>query len=331
MKLEVTASFRRDAVSHDPQVGASLENPGGGLARKAEQLQLALPALTFVPYLSQARHVHITEALWFTGGPNFSSDVMWNRIEEYKKLEAFKVLWTSDLECLRWTGNERDAVFEASDVVAANSNYMFDVLSAYVQPSKLCVLTDPIDPEFVRPEPKALSMYASSQVVLEKGIADIVRLFRGVEGKIERVFLGSPETWGLALKPQTSYRLDGELSVVSDRRIKEANREDVKRTAASSWLFASFARFESFGYAMAEALLAGCWVFCIDHRVYVDRPVFCFPDVESAVASLLEFIETRTLTSVNQEGRQFVIDNYSLSVFRSQFMSIVGRGLHGAI
>ena len=326
MNLSLTALFRRDATQFDPKRGASRENSGGGLAMKAQQLQLALPALEFVPYLTQAGSVHITECLWFTGGTDFSEDVMWERIEGYKKIDAYKILWMSDLECLRWSGAERYSVFEASDVVAVNSPYMHDILSAYVPPSKLALLTDPMDTEWVVPGRKTRTLYACSQVILEKGIADIVAIFNALrDTDVESLFIGSPETWGLELKPQVSHRLDREVSAVADRRIKFGKRSDVRTAAQQSWLFASFARFESFGYAMVEALLGGCWVFCINHRVYRDRPVHAFEDVTACIGTLGEFIKTRSESTVNEAGRQFVIDNYSLSVFRRQFMDIVGR------
>ena len=322
--LRITSSFRPDAVKHKHSQGASKKNPGGGLARKAEQLSLALPTLEFVD-ISEAGDIHITEQLWFSGKSSDAGTTIGERIEAYIACPAYKILWTSDLEGLRWNGSEMTAVFDASDVVACNSEYMKNLLSAYADPSKLAVLTDPIDPNWVFPGQKQKTVYGCSQVILEKGIADVVSLFDGLQGVMHRLFLGSPEAWGLAINPSASYALDRQLHTVCDERIEFASRQDVRETAAASWLFAGFAKFESFGYAMIEALLAGCWVFCGDHLVYRDRPVFWFKSGKEALVDMLDFAQSFDPTSINHEGRQFVIDNYSLDVFREQFMGIVGR------
>lgn len=320
--LRVTASFRADATAHNRAQGASRKNAGGGLAMKAQQLQLALPALTFVSTVEDAGAIHITEQLYFSG----DADLMEERIEAYQSSNAYKILWTSDLESFRWQGSQMRAVFDASDVIACNSAYMRDLFSVYVDASKLAVLTDPMDTNWVTPGKKKRQIYGCSQVILQKGIADVVSLFAELGAlDIRRVFLGSPESWGLVINPESSYALDRQLYSVCDHRIEFASRADVKEVAAESWLFTSFARFESFGYAMIEALLAGCWVFCGDHSVYRDRPVFWFSSVEKALVGMLEFMDTFNLEDINDEGRQFVMDNYSMDVFRGQFADIVGR------
>lgn len=323
--LKITASFRDDAVKHQHDKGASAKNPGGGLARKAEQLSLALPTLQFVPYLSQAGNIHITEPLWFSRGDNFSEEVMEQRINDYKNVDAYKILWTSDLECLRWKGSERDAIFDATDVIALNSEYFLNLLSAYVDVSKTALLTDPIDPNWVTPSKKEKRIYGASQVIFEKGIGDIINIFSALDKRIDRWFLGSTEMWGMELNPVISNVLDRQLHTVCDKRIKFATRPQVKETASASWLFTSFAGFESFGYAMIEALLAGCWVFCGNHLVYRDRPVYWFNNADDAIEAILEFIDQYDPTHINETGRQFVIDNYSLDVFRKQFIKIIGR------
>lgn len=335
MKLEVTGLFRQDAYTHDFTRPPGKDNPGGGLAKKAHQLKCALPNINFTRNVNQIKDITIMESLWLSGfkvpkereeEEDAFRNMMLERATEYAESSSYKILWTSDIESLRWDGEIREIVYDGSDVIACNSQYMLNLLSVYAPLEKLALLTDPVDCRIIPQVEKTKSVYACSQVILEKGIDAIIYLFENIEEmEFERIFLGGTTVWGLEIKPLASNRLDKMLDRVCDTRNKAATQRQIAEVARSAYIFLSFASFESFGYAMIEALLAGCWVFCSDHLVYVDRPVNCFSDVETAYLELIDFMKNTDLSKINQAGREFVIENYSLPVFRKQFFDIVGR------
>ena len=83
--------------------------------------------------------------------------------------------------------------------------------------------------------------------------------------------------------------------------------------------------YDSFCYAMIEFMLAGAWLFCGRHLIYDERPCFRFETVDQAV-ELIKWAFEELRGKINEEGRQYVIDNYSLKVFRNQLKEIVGGG-----
>lgn len=329
MKLKVTGLFRQSAIDHDRSQPPGKDNPGGGLAKKIHQLSLALPNIQMVSNLSHLGDITIMEPHSLTDfelpeGRDFF-EMLKERAEMFAKYPGYKILWTSDVELFRFEGVIREMLVDGADIVAGNSQYMVDLLSAYVDPNKLALLTDPVDHKAVTPGVKEPIIYGCSQVIVEKGISELVALYKELEGVgLERHFVGSVNTWGVELKETVSCRLEKALGAVCDKHTKSIAANDMPSFASNAWCFTSFAGYESFGYAMIEALLAGCWVFCGDHPVYRDRPVKWFSSPVDASLAIMDFVAEHDLQDINEEGRNFVIDNYALSVFRDQFRQIVG-------
>lgn len=326
MDLTLTGLFRELDIRNNPAIGPSLRNPGGGVARKAQQLQNAVPRLELVSDVSRLGEVSIIESLWFTGVQNLSEEVMWQRIEAYLESTSYKILWTSDLEFLRWMPSEREAIFDASDIVAGNSEYMVNLLRGYTD--NVALLTDPFDISMVQAsQVREPILYGCSQVILEKGIEMLVEVFERASAfqELERLFIGSPAVWGLQLGAETSHELDVALSRVCDRRIRSAAPAEVFSVAGKAWLMASFSRYESFGYSVVEALAGGCYVFTGDHLVYREKPVMWCRSVEEVFSRLQDFLVNNDRDGMNEGGRNFVEERYSPRVFREQLLAMVGR------
>jgi len=121
-------------------------------------------------------------------------------------------------------------------------------------------------------------------------------------------------------------KLDNALASVCDWIQPSLSRRQVADELAVTWGYVADTRYDSFCYAMVEAMLAGCWCFCGSHLIYDERPCFRFDTPDEAVILIERALEHFQAGDINEEGRQFVIDNYSLSVFRNQFKEIVGSG-----
>jgi len=325
--IKITGLFRLVDTAHDERHGPSKKNPGGGVARKAQQLQKALPNLNFIDSLDNLGNVTIVEPLWFLDFENLSENKVMRRIEEYTEADTYKILWVSDAEFLRWRGVERENIFDATDVIAANSPYMRNIMRLFSD--RVTLLTDPVDTDMIKPEKtRDPVLYANSQVILEKGIDSIAKTFALFDGDdVETLFIGSPFTWGLSPRENTSSHLDKLLNDACDQRLRSATFEEVGAVASTASAFLSLARYESFGYSMIEAMLGGCEVFCNEHLAYANRPVTIVSTPEDAYKKIKAHFNIKDPEYVNLEARQYVIDHYSLDVFRDQLREIIGGTL----
>lgn len=332
MREKLTGLFRRDATIHNEKKGPSMKNPGGGLATKKKHLAKALPNMVFVKSASELGDVSIIDALYFSGGKTDKDRD--DRIAAYKNHEGFKILWTSDFEMLRWRPEHREQILDATDVIAGNSHYMANLLRGYFDSREVVHLTDPMDTNVI-PGHKTREkiIYGCSQIILEKGVDEIISLYKQLENgkhaerELQRLFVGSSSTWGTEIRDLDSFNLEMKLEAVCTKFHWSLPNAKVQQIAANAWIFVSFARFETFGYAMIEALLGGCHVWAYPHLAYKDRidagVVHIADNALDARHHISIFIEEHELTH-NDDGAQFVRDNYALDVFRKQFKDIVG-------
>ena len=328
MKLEISGLFRADAVGFKADEPPSVDNPGGGLAVKALNYKKAVPALRLTSDISICGAITICEPLWFTGN-NPSQEEYQERLMAYEDLNSFKVLITSDVELLRMPGEARDRIIDASDVVCGNSPYMIGVLRAFVSSDKLTLLTDPVDVDSVSIDDKEPVIFGMSQVNIQKNIDSIIDIFGLMsDTELETLFIGSASVWGLKEISEESKRLENELEKVCGRVVTNATRSEVSNTVGKAWAYVADTRYDTFCYAMVEAMLAGCHCFCGDHLIYDGRPVVRFTDAEGAVDQIFKVYSEHGLEP-NPAMRQFVIDNYSLKVFREQLTEIIGGKLLG--
>ena len=328
MKMTVTILARTDAHDFDRTLPPGKDNPGGGLAEKVYNFGLALPMAQPISYANQIGDVNVTEALWFSGGDP-SHDMFRNRIDEYRNAKAYKILWTSDLDILRWSGEQRDAIFDATDIIAGNSPYMVNILKTFAPHHKVGLLTDCIDPNSIKPLNKKRQLIGMSHVILEKNVdavIEVYKLLKSIDFDISKGYIGSSEVWGVELDThhaKIAKEIDLNLQTVCDWITPQATRKEVAETVGTSWGFIADSRFDTFCYALVEALLAGCYAFCGNHLIYNALPVVRFKTPEEAVERIIEMFDDDIV--VNAEGRQYVIDTFSLDVFRRQFAELVGR------
>lgn len=322
MPLKLTGLFREIDTAYDTSRGMSKSNPGGGVSVKIENLVKAVPTIRIITDIAEAGNITITEPLWFSAG----DDDFDARVEAYQAYKGLKILWTSDLSFTKWKGENREAILDATDIVAGNSPYMYNLLHVYTG-DKTAYLTDPFDVRQIDMLPeRQRTIYSNSQIIIEKGIDDIIDIYAGLTGSgLERLFIGATDNWGIEINPETSFKLDANMEQVCDRRIRHASRLDVAKVAGSSWLALSFARYETFGYAMIEALAGGCHVFCGKHLAYKDRPVTVCDSPIDAIKKIETFILEYDVTDINSEGREYVRENYGLEKFRKQLIGIIGE------
>lgn len=317
--FDITAVFRSDHCNFNERLPPSDKNPGGGVCIKLLNLKLAIPSIKVVSEIYGAGMVSLVESLWFSGGGFEDFD---NRIKQYEANTSYKILWTSDVEFARWDGQYRDRIFNATDVVAANSPYMLQMLRSFMP--NVVLLTDPIDINFIEPDKKLPYLFGMSNIAIEKNIDSIIEIYKSLplELGLQKGFIGSADIWGLDIRNKVALQLGKELAKSCDWHIPNATRLQVVKKVSRCWGFVSDTAYDTFSYSMVEAMLAGCWCFCGQHPIFDDRPVIRFDTPADAVEKISTQLDKGM--TINEEARQYVIDHYSLAVFRSQFKEILG-------
>lgn len=319
--MQIVGLFREDHLKNNPALPPSKKNPGGGVVTKVENLKLAVPSIELVDDALNMKDINIVESLWFSGGGD--NDSFEQRMERYCQSKGFKIMWTSDVQFLHWRGEHRERIFDATNVIAGNSLFMQNLLAAYTP--EPAYLTDPVDIDFVRPaSAKEPVIFGISNIIPEKNVQAITNIYRELPTDLpfEKGFIGSSDNWGLSIKLNVSKQLENDLFSLCDWTIPHATRAEVRNKVASAWCYVADSKYDTFCYGMIEAMLAGCWTVVGNHPIYRERPCLRFNTTAEAVELIVNKWNERG--GVNEGGRQFVIDHYSLDVFRRQLKTIIG-------
>lgn len=321
--MKISAVFREDHVRADARKSPSARNPGGGVGVKLMNMQKAIPDLNITTDIGNATEVTIIEALWFSSFKDFEANL--DRVES---TDTFKILWLSDVIPLKWRGSERERIFDMVDVVAGNSQYFVDLFQVYT-PTTL--LTDPIDCDSVSVSEKTPSVFGMSNISLQKGIPQLIEIYdllACTDLEVEKGFIGSSSVWGAAIDPKLSNEIETLLFNISDWVKQGLDRQEILQLIAKLFIFMGVTRYDSFCYAMVEAMLAGCHCVCGEHPIYDERDdvIHRFKTVDEAV-SLVKQIYEEFYPKPNIDARDFVFQNYGIDVFKRQLSKIIGAGV----
>ena len=319
--MKIKAVFRDDHVEYNPQIRPGVKNHGGGVPTKISAIRKALPDIEIAPSIGDGADVNIVCPLWF----EYDKDPVNRRIDQYKSARGTKVLLCSDVSLLRFIGEERQELLDYTDVVACDSDYLTNLFKPLIPDT--VTLTEPIDCDEIKPLKKNNFIFSMSQVSVHKNIDFVISVFEELIPKknVSTMFIGSKNLWGKS-HDKGSGRLQSNLSRICDRYIPSANRKEVAEHVGSAWGYISDTKYDTFCFSLAEAMLAGCWCFCGTHPLYNGRKgLIRISSADEAVVKIGEYLAKKKDLGINEEARQYVIDNYSLDVFRGQLKEIIGN------
>ena len=331
MKKGLTALYRRIDTDADKSRPAGVGNNGGGTTTKIYHMQRALPNLEIINNIEDSGMVSIAEILWFHGeGP----DNVQQRVDAWSKLDAYKILMTSDVELFRLNGALREQIIDGSDAIACLTQYVEQMFKAFTP--KAQVLYDPIDIDMFKPRTygtelafqKDREIYSAGQITLEKNVQMVAEIFDAIPpaANLTKTYIGGRNLWAGNNRPETSAKLEADLCQVCNHLESEIPYTAIPERIGGIWGYIADTRYDFSSYSMTEAMACGCWIFTGRHLMYDERPGKRFRTAKEAVELIQSQLEETPPESgvINEEARQFVVDQNSYDAFREQFKKIVG-------
>ena len=321
--MRITWMFRKIDIDHEPSMSSGTNNPNGGVSSKAFHLSRALPHAKLITNIDQAGDICFAEALWFSEITDIPS--LEERVKKWEELKAFKVIANSDLALLRMSGDYRDRLIDASDLVASTSIYGHKLFEAFT--TKSVVLYDPIDVDMFIPSEKEREIYSIGQVNLVKNVQMVVDIFNQIseDVKLKKTYIGSSELWGES--SGSGLLLENSLYHSCDHLEKLLSRIEIPKRISSIWGYVADTRYDMACFSMMEAMLCGCWVFTGRHLLYNERPGLRFNTAGEAVKQICVQLDKTPPESgiINEEARQHIVDKNGYDSFRRDFKDTIGR------
>lgn len=237
------------------------------------------------------------------------------------------VLYTSELEVLRWTGSMQQSIIPIFDAITYNCQYQKNIWEALNFPN-LHLLCDPIDDALFRPDAKNFSVIATGLTSPGKNITSIVELYDRLRTEsIETIYIGGADLWGT---PQMEYsELEYEVSLVAKRHIRSLPPHQFAVELSKAGFVAGTTIHDVFCSGHAEALMSGCISIGGGHPLYRERPGFVVaPDTESLYNKLKDLTCDFTKlppVELNANSRGWCERNISYSAFRRQIDAILSE------
>lgn len=312
--------------TYHTKIAPGFYNPGGGMRTKVASVLAALGEHGRVcsDVASLRRDFVLVEPLFFKRDD-------WGVLEDFINYSGIKILYSSEMQPLRWTGSFRNAVFNACDLITYDCDFQRD-LWAGLRVRDMKPLVDPIDTDLFVPTPNPVITVVAvgriSEVKNSVFIRDLFHELRGIS-QVRTVYIGGCSLWGNVSKVDMS--LEHEIRGVTDLFLGSVPIDEVAKHLGYSTFFVGANYHDMFSESHVESLSAGCISVCCGHPVFRERPGFF---VKNMVGAVVEQIRELTSgfkkspdSSLAESSRSWAIDNASYATFTRQLLDILSEWL----
>ena len=327
-------------LNFDAKVQAGVKNPSGGMRTKIRSVQKAMTNLQLYTHTrveTLKSDFVLVEPLFFRENlpeqPDYGPLGSLKRLDDY---DGVKILYCSEKELLRWTGNFREKILDTFDVVTYNCEYQGRLWEAIgLKGARL--LTDPIDCGLFKPLPKKFQVVSTGWISSDKNSEFIRDLYDALhQTKIDTVYVGGNTLWGFNRK--ANMQLEHDIRGLTDVFVENAPQDVLAKYIGESAFFCGNTIHDTFSGCHAESVAAGCITVAGGHPLYSERFGFYVePGVDAAMQKLSEL--TNGFSDMPDadyfvKARQWAEDNVGFDAFNRQLGKILSSSVtvnHGYV
>lgn len=323
----------RRFLGHDPKRLPSMQGGGGGMSSKTYRVLEALKE--WYPDTKGIVNAHeigadtlLIEPLRFWLPPeegDQDANALLDGLDQYK---GRKVLYCSEFTLLRYPPDLRRRVVETCGAITVNCRYLGRLLR-YISVYTNHILCDPVPHQvfgFGQPTADRQNrIVATGNVSWEKNVHGLIEVFKALEGKMKRVYIGSAKLWSNS-GHMVSHRLEDAVRDNTDIFIEEAVNDAVATEMQQSKYGLWCAYHDTFATAVHEMLMSGLVVTTAPHGLTKELPV----TVGGEGAKLVDSVEQLTAMSDEEWTKQsnkntdWAKTTVSYSAFNMQLRKVLG-------
>ena len=234
------------------------------------------------------------------------------------------LLWCAEMSAFRWLPADRRRITTLVDGIAVTDPYIWQ-LCKVVGIMPLGYLCDAIDPDLFRPVKKEMTVTAVGALKHIKNIDWIIEVFKLLEGKMKRTYLGSAGLWSHENRSEDGA-LISKIKAVTEEHYPNASPIEVAYHNAQAAFAVNDTWHDCSSRSNEELLMSGAISIHGQHPLFKPRPGFGVKTPDAAVAKIAELTENFTQLpdpKLHQHSRQWALENVSTHKFMEQFESLV--------
>ena len=248
-------------------------------------------------------------------------------LEGLKKTDATKILLTTEFSMLRLPSAMRRQLVYACDAVAASCKFQSKLLR-YAGIETPHIIRDTISDIYCSPIPwkdRKDQIVSVGQISWQKNTSRTIALFKALEGKVERIYVGSHALWRALDQNEHSIRLQNELYENCDRVIRECTIAELAKlfyvTKYGLWT----AIHDTTSTGTISMLRAGIPVVSAEHGYAHGLPIqkaYSLSDQIQATQDMLD-ADNDKMSELSEKAIEWCEDNVSYDSFARQLTNVM--------
>ena len=312
-------------------------NSGGGMMPNVNARKTALGQRYNVNVIGSPEEITadfcLIEALFFAQKHTTSQnpeEIEWVKEQYASEIELLfehpstKVVACCELEIARIPWWARAKIKHFPEGIVVNTQYLWDICSA-LGVTPIGYLGDAIDPHLFKPAKKEMSVVACGGLKHIKNPYMLFEVFRKLEGKIKRIYIGNAAIWSNERREEDAS-LVKELKKCVDVWIENASYVETAFHLAHAAIGINDTWHDVSSRTNQEMLMSGVVSVGGKHPLFENRTGVHGLETSDEFVSAIETLTngyTELPTEASEKSRDFALQNFSTDVFLSQFDEII--------
>lgn len=305
----------------------------GGMGTKTKTIAEAWSSEHYIdigsvidPELASLYDVVIIELLGFRNGEKLKE-----RVENLKRMDVPKVVYGSDSELLRWSGQELATLKEIVTLWIPNMEWQGNYFRDFELPVS-DVVYEPINTDMFRPvEQRQKVIIAGGAISQQKQSEFFIELFGTLQemdtGDYTTAYLGGADSW--ETYEAINFEIEHELKAVTDTFHGHVSPNKVAVALSEAGVGVLNPHYETCNRFDMELMASGVPRVCGRHVCYDERPTVArFTDTKSCIKALQSITNEFTALpdqTYSEEAVVYARENFSYEATLQQLNSILRR------
>lgn len=234
------------------------------------------------------------------------------------------LLWCAELSFFRWLPSTQKNILRFIPHIVVTDPYLWQLFKA-INIAPLGFLCDSIDSDLFRPNQKEMVVTSVGALKHIKNVDWILEVYRLLEGKIKRIYVGGSQLWSPEKRPE-DMALVQKIQNVTEEHYSDVSVVQVAYHNSYSAFAINDTWHDCSSRSNEELLMSGVISIHGRHPLFRGRPGFTVTTPQEAVDTIAKLTDNFSRLpdkALFDRSREWALQNVSSNCFLKQFELII--------